>query len=251
MILQIIVCSLIGSMLAVIGGIILTSLKNAKKISAYLTAFAAGVLLSAAILDLLPEAAANSSGDDVFYFVLIGLVAFFVLEGFLRFFHSHGRSDKKDNVIKPIVPLIVIGDTVHNFIDGVAIAAGFLISPAHGIVVTLAVAAHEIPQEIGDFAVLINSGVKRKKVIIINILSALASTVSAVAFYLIGSGGGVSLTPMVGITVGFFVYVATTDIIPAILQQKNQKDVAKKSALLLIGIVTFFLVSTTLHGIIE
>lgn len=252
MVWQVIICSLAGGVFAVTGGVVLTMLKKAKTISSYLTAFAAGVLLAAAFLDLLPEALEGGAGNEVFIFVLIGLIAFFILEGFLRWFHGHNHNNEPErDGAKPIVPMIIIGDTIHNFMDGLAIAAGFLISPANGIIVTLAVAAHEIPQEISDFAILLNSGLSRKKVIAINILSASVSTFSAVIFFVIGAASDISLTPLIGITAGFFIYVATTDIIPAILQERTHKNVAKKSALLILGIVVIFFTTTYLHKLID
>ena len=151
---QVFVFSLIGGVISLIGGLLLLSSKqNAHKLALYATPFAAGALLAAAFIDLLPEAAHMGSFDVALYATLGGILLFFMLERFLRWFHHHHEHehDASTKQTDPKVPLIVIGDTVHNFIDGIAIAAGFLVDPTTGLIVTLAVAAHEIPQEIGDF----------------------------------------------------------------------------------------------------
>ncbi len=252
MLLQVIIFSLIGGLFSAIGGVLLIFMKLGKDIASYLTSFAAGVLLTTAFMDLLPEALEGGSEvKPVMLMALSGLIFFFLLEGFIHWFHSHNKESDEKPKTKPIVPLIIIGDTIHNFIDGIAIAAGFLISPINGIIVTLAVAAHEIPQEMGDFMVMLHSGVSKKKVILFNLLSALASTLSAVIFYIIGSESGVSVVPLVAITAGFFIYIATTDIIPMILHEESRKIAFVKSMILIFGVIITLLVSGYLHGIIE
>jgi zinc and cadmium transporter len=111
------------------------------------------------------------------------------------------------------------------------------------------VVAHEIPQEIGDFGVMLHNGMKRRKAILINVLSASAATVSAVIFYLIGDSANVDLTPLLGIVAGFFIYIAATDIIPTIHQEKDRATVVKKSIWLIIGVVLVSLVIVNLHSI--
>jgi len=161
-ILQVFLWSLGGGLFSLIGGVILLAHKKSATLAEYATAFAAGALLTSALIDMLPEALADSSDIHlVSLFVLAGILVFFLLELFLGWFHRHGSRDRSSS--DPVVPLIVLGDTIHNFIDGVAIAAGFLVSPASGIIITLAVAAHEIPQEVGDFGLLLHKGVAKKK----------------------------------------------------------------------------------------
>ncbi|GHU07808.1 hypothetical protein FACS189431_2960 [Alphaproteobacteria bacterium] len=235
-----------------VGGICLLASKRHIKLAEYATAFAAGALLSAAFIDLLPEAAETGEPETVFIAVLAGILTFFLLEGLVHWFHHHHHHDEHQPT-DPVVPLVIIGDTVHNFIDGIAIAAGFLVDPLTGIIVTLAVAAHEIPQEIGDFGLLLHKGVKRSKVLLINIASALATTVAAVIFYLVGQSLDVEpyLAPVLGFVAGFFIYIAVSDIIPSIHHEKSRKLVLRQSIILLIGVILVGVAIRLLHGFIE
>lgn len=173
----ILVFTFLGSILSLIGGVILLyKEKFAVKSSHFLASFAAGALLGVAFLDLLPEASEHAEElgleVNVFLWTLIGLLAFFLLERFIHWFHHHHEHTQK-HIKQTTVPLVIIGDGVHNFIDGVAIAATFMVSIPLGIVTAIAVAAHEIPQEIGDFGILLHRGLKRGKRYYFGILSAL------------------------------------------------------------------------------
>src|SRR3990167_8401484 len=152
--------SLIGGVFSLIGGILMLSHKKLAEILAdYATPFAAGALLAAVFMDLLKDGLAEASEDTVLFATMLGLVLFFFAERFLHWFHHHHQHAGSD----PTVGLIVVGDTIHNALDGVAIAAAFLISVPTGIVTTIAVATHEIPQEIGDFGLLLAKGMTRGK----------------------------------------------------------------------------------------
>ena len=185
--LDVIFFSLIGGVISLIGGVLLLSRKKtAQSLAQYATPFAAGALLAAVFLDLLKEGVEEASATTVLEAALVGVVIFFFAERFLRWFHHHHEHDKigKD----PARSLIIVGDTIHNIMDGVAIAAAFLVSPSTGIITTLAVAAHEIPQEIGDFGLLLKRGMSRRNVLLVNIFSALATTVAAVVTFTLGNG---------------------------------------------------------------
>ncbi len=251
---QVFIFSLVGGVISLIGGLLLLANKNnAHKVALYATPFAAGALLAAAFIDLLPEAAHQGSIDIALYATLGGILFFFMLERFLRWFHHHHEHEHAQGGKKadPKVPLIVIGDTVHNFIDGIAIAAGFLVDPTTGIIVTLAVAAHEIPQEIGDFGLLLKKGVSRKNVIIINALSALATTVAAVTFFAIGQEITIAMDWVLGIVAGFFIYVAVSDIIPSIHKSEDRVIAGPQTFLLLIGVIVVGSLTTFLHQYID
>lgn len=247
---QVIFYSLIGGVVSLIGGfILLSSKKRAKALAQYATPFAAGALLAAAFMDLLRESVHSDNAEQALQFALVGILLFFFLERFLRFFHHH--HEHEDSKSDPTIPLVVIGDTIHNFIDGVAIAGGFLISPSTGIVVTLAVAAHEIPQEIGDFGLLLRKGMKPKKVILVNLLSALATLVAAVIFFQIGQAVDVPIEIVMGLVAGFFIYIAVSDIIPSIHKSEEKVLAGPQSLMLLIGIVLTTFATTTLHDYID
>ncbi len=248
--LQVIFFSLIGGVFSLIGGFLLLANKErAKNLAEYATPFAAGALLAAAFVDLLREAAHEGDIDKALIFSLVGILAFFLLERFLRWFHHHHEHD--DNVPDPTVSLIIIGDLLHNFIDGIAIAAGFLVSPSTGMVVTLAVATHEIPQEIGDFGLLLKKGLSRGKVIWVNVVSALATTIAAVIFFQLGQSFEVPLDIVLGLVSGFFIYIAVSDIIPTIHASEEKNIVGWHSALLIIGAILVGATTTRLHEYID
>lgn len=247
---QVIFFSLIGGVISLIGGLfLLADKKRAAVLANYATPFAAGALLAAAFVDLLPEAMSDHNHEKALNFTLVGILSFFILERFLRWFHHH--HEHEDKKTDPTALLIIVGDTVHNFIDGIAIAAGFLVSPATGVVVTLAVAAHEIPQEIGDFGLLLRKGLKRNKVILVNGLSALATTLAAIIFFQLGRAVDISLGLVLGLVAGFFIYIAVSDIIPSIHKNEARKLAGWQSLLLLVGVLVVGWTNTALHDYLE
>lgn len=233
---QVIFFSFIGGVFSLVGGLLLFSgKKQAYKFADYATPFAAGALLAAAFLELLTEALHEGDPKTVLRWVLGGMILFFVLESTLVWFHHH--HDHKDKHMDPAVPLIIIGDTVHNFIDGIAIAVAFLINVPTGIVTTLAIAAHEIPSEIGDMGLLLSKGIRRRKVFAINIVSAFATTVGAVLFFSLGSTNEAFIGGMAGLTAGFFIYIAASDIIPSIHETTDKRVLRIKTLLLIAGVI--------------
>lgn len=248
----ILVYTFLGSIGALIGGFILISRqKLALKISHFLASFAAGVLLGTAFFDLLPEAAheAENTGTDIFLWVLAGIVFFFLLERFIHWFHHHEEHHEHNKESKSTVPLIIISDTVHNFLDGIVIAATFMVSIPLGIATTFAVMAHEIPQEIGDFGLLLHKGLSKAKVIWVNVVSAMASFAGALITYFLGETVATILPVFLALTAGFFIYIATSDLIPEIHYEKRRGFAIIETILLLAGIgVIWFAVSLLEHG---
>ncbi len=251
----IILFTLIGSVFSLIGGVfLLIKEKKTLKYSHFLAAFAAGTLLGTVFFDLLPEAVNESEKlkdlgieVNIFLFTLLGLLGFFLLERFVHWFHHH-QHEYEDEPLKPTVPLIIIGDSVHNFIDGVVIAATFLVSIPLGIVTTLAVAAHEIPQEIGDFGILLHKGLGRKKVILVNLLSALTAIIGALITFWIGESIEQSLPILLAITAGFFIYIAASDLIPEIHHENRKGFAATETLLMFLGVGTIYIFITLLEG---
>ena len=237
--------TLVGSVFSLIGGVfLLVNEKKTLKYSHFLAAFAAGTLLGTVFFDLLPEAVdeaghmASESGMEIniFFWTLFGILSFFLLERFIHWFHHH-QHEYAEEKVKPTVPLIIAGDSVHNFIDGVVIAVTFLVNIPLGIVTTLAVAAHEIPQEIGDFGILLNKGLKKKKVLLLNIISALTAMMGAVIAYLLGEKIEASLPILLSITAGFFIYIAASDLIPEIHHENRKGFAVIETALLFLGVI--------------
>jgi zinc and cadmium transporter len=218
----ILVASLAGSLLSMVGGfVVLTRSGVAEKISRVAAPFAAGALLGTAFIDLLPEAA-EGGGPGVAGWALVGMLAFFFLERFVHeFHHQHTHVEGEHTHRSATVPMMIIGDTLHNSIDGVVIAGTFLVSIPLGVATTIAVSMHEIPQEIGDFGLLLHRGVSRKRVIIYNVLSALATVVAALITYFIGKSVIAVLPIFLAVTAGFFIYIAASDLIPELHQRRQ------------------------------
>src|SRR3989344_4021698 len=172
LLIKILLTSLIVSLISFSGALLLLFKKVLSEKSAkYLVSFAAGVMLYAAFLDLLPEALEGSRNGNIFLPLLAGVVVFFFMERYLLWFHHH---DSTHN-IAPSASLILLGDGFHNFFDGIAIAAAFLTNPALGVTTAIAIAAHEIPQEIADLGILIHGGMERSKALFYNFISALTA----------------------------------------------------------------------------
>lgn len=241
-IIYIIIFNFLGSIISLCGGVLLLfKQKLALKVSHFISAYAAGALLATAFFDLLPESLeeAEKTGVNIFLWTLLGFLFFFLLERFIHWFHGHSHNHEQD--AKPTVPLIVLGDSIHNFIDGVAITTTFMASIPLGIVTSIAVGLHEIPQEIGDFGLLLHKGVKPKKVFLVNFTSALVSFAGALLTFLAGATINGIFPIFLAITAGFFIYIAAADLIPEI-HHENRKGFAVYETLLLIaGVVTFWL----------
>lgn len=242
----------IGSIGGLIGGVgLLSNEKFAIKVSHFLASFAAGVLLGTAFFDLLPEAShVGEKGDiDIFFWTLIGVVLFFLVERFLHWFHHHEEYHEHDKESKSILPLIIIGDTMHNFLDGVVIAATFMVNAEVGIFTAIAVFAHEVPQEIGDFGLMLHKGLSRKRIVIVNVISAAVAFIGAIITYLLGNVLEGYLPVFLAITAGFFIYIASSDLIPEIHHEKRRGFALIETLLLIFGIAVIWMsVNLLEHG---
>jgi zinc and cadmium transporter len=251
---HIIFFSLIGGVFSLIGGALLLSRhKTALKLARYATPFAAGALIAAVFMDLLLDGIEEASPKTLMMSTIFGIVLFYLLERFIHWFHHHHRDDESDQESKhdSTLPLIIAGDTVHNALDGVAIAASFLISVPTGIVTTIAVAAHEIPQEVGDFGLMLHKGLSRKKVLLVNALSALATTAMALITFAVGSAEKLPMGLLIGLSAGFLLYIAMSDIIPELHQHdKGRKLLDWQPILLIAGIVVVTLAVQLAHNFI-
>jgi zinc and cadmium transporter len=246
--------SLVGGAFSLVGGIILLSNKRfAFKVTKLAVPFAGGALLGAVFLDLLKEASHEGESEIALTFCLVGIIAFFVLEKAIHWVHHHHNSEDDKRHKDAKIPLIVIGDTMHNFIDGLAIGAAFLVSPASGIVTSLVIATHEIPQEIGDFGLLLSKGLSRKKTLLINVASALASTLSAALAFILGEGLNINTGAILGLTAGFFIYIALSDVIPAIQKKESDKKqfIGSGTIMLILGAITVGLMAEQIHKILQ
>lgn len=199
-------------------GVVLLSLKEAllRRTLFLLISLAAGALLGDAFIHLIPEAFEEINPLFVSALILAGFLAFFILEKFLHWHHSHGDDEfsPEHARIHPIGHLVIISDGVHNLIDGLAIGAAFMVSTEAGIATTIAIALHEIPQEIGDFGLLVHAGFSRAKALLVNFLSALTAFIGVgIAFWL--SQTGEMAAPLIAaFAAGNFIYIAAADLVP-------------------------------------
>ncbi len=196
--------------------------KKLNKILLYLVSFSAGALLGDAFIHLLPEITEKTSLNlNTSIYILSGIIIFFILEKFINWQHCHAPLNQK-NHIHPFAYLNLLGDAVHNFIDGLIITSSYLISFPAGIATTLAVILHEIPQEIGDFAVLIHGGFTKSKALLLNFLTALTALVGALmAGYINSITQNIELF-LVPLAIGGFIYIAGSDLIPELHKHSDK-----------------------------
>lgn len=216
----ILLASLAISLLSFSGALVLFFKdKILQKIIFPLVAFSAGALLAGAFLHMIPEALKSSGGsENIFIFVLVGFIIFFVLEQFIHWHHCHKTPSEHK---KPVTYLILISDFVHNFIDGLALGSAFLVSKSLGFTTLLVVALHEIPQEMGDFGILIHGGWKKKKALMFNFFSSLSVFIGALTAYFVSAK--INIVFLLSIAAGGFIYVAATDLVPEIQNEKRIK----------------------------
>jgi zinc and cadmium transporter len=203
-----------------------------------LISYATGTLLGAAFLGLLPHAMSHAQPTPVLAVVLAGIIGFFVLEKIVVWRHCH---DGKCEVHGRAGALILVGDAFHNFVDGVTIAAAFIASIPVGIATGLAILAHELPQEVGDFAILLESGYTRRQAILYNILSGLSTFPGALLAYFLLTATQ-RLTPYVmAISAASFIYIAIADLIPSLHHKSELKQAIHQFIFILAGIGTIAL----------
>lgn len=244
---SILIANLLISLVSFSGVLTLaTKTLQSKKFIGIFVSFAAGTLLASAFINILHEALEHGEVYTVLLLTLCGMIFSFFLE---RFFVWHHHHHEEMHNIKPSAWLVIIGDGIHNFVDGLAIAATFVASPAIGWATTLAIAAHEIPQEIADFSVLRHSGVNTNKALWLNFFSALTAVLGGiVGFYFIHSFEGM-LPLALGFTAGIFIYVASADLIPSLHEDHHEGGILKQVLPFVLGIILILTISQTfVHG---
>jgi zinc and cadmium transporter len=204
-----------------------------------LVSYAAGTLLGAALLGLLPEALRTTPPDALLPVTLAGLVLFFVLERALIWRHCHEPSCERHSAAGP---LILIGDAFHNLADGVILAAAFLVSVPLGIGTAVAVIVHELPQEVGDFALLLDSGYSPRSAFAWNALSALATLPGAVGGYALLASLRPGLPYVMALSAASFLYIALADLVPHLHRRGGEQPFSLQLALMAAGIGTIVLV---------
>jgi zinc and cadmium transporter len=224
--------SLLGSLggLLIASGILLINDSRRAQLIPWLVSYAVGVLLGVSMLELLPDALEQLEPSQVFGTLLGGILVFFVLEKLVLWRHCHTHDcEVHDGSAFPVV----IGDAVHNFVDGALIAAAVMYDISAGVSMALAVAAHEIPQEIGDFAILLHAGYSRRRALLLNVTSGVAGAAGAVMALVALKPDSVVLPYCLAFAAASFLYVAMADLIPGL--HRGRTDASSLRQILLIG----------------
>jgi zinc and cadmium transporter len=234
-----------------------------------LVAFATGTILATALFDLIPESLhhleeLNTTGAGVaeslvFTFVIIGFVIFFILERFIYWFHGHAHEKESQLVcydkmtegnnvvvnrghnIKNFALLNLFGDGLHNFLDGIIIIVAFLSGFRNGVIITLAVAFHELPQEIGDFGILVYGGFTKKRALFFNFLSAMIALLGGLLAYFLSDAIELFNLFFLAFSGGGFLYIASTELMPELLKEKNLKKSIVQALLFICGLILIML----------
>lgn len=229
-----IISVVIVSLLSFIGIVFLAFKTNfLQRIVFILVSFAVGAMFGSAFFHLIPEVFEHSHNyKSVSVIIILGILSFFVLEKFLHWHHNHNVTDE-DEKVKPLGVISLAADSFHNFIDGILIGSAYLVDPTVGIATTFAVIVHEIPQEIGDFGVLIHSGFKVRKALLYNFLSACTSIIGAIIAIVLGYNIEGVENFIIAFAIGGFIYLAGSDLIPEL----HKKNSVKSSVIQLIAIL--------------
>ncbi len=260
----IITFSLLGGLASVVlaASFLMLSEKARQVTVPYLVSFAIGALLGASFLGLLPHALEHHyriDPHDIGLTFLLGILTFFILEKLVLWRHCH--HDQCDGHLPDAETqthshtqsksaagsLILIGDTIHNFVDGILIAAAFMTDIHLGVVTALAIAAHEIPQELGDFVILLHSGFSRTKALLYNVLSSLGTVVGALLAYFALNEMQYILPYILVIAASSFIYVAVADLIPGLHTKVKPSETLQQVSLITLGILFIFITHSTLH----
>jgi zinc and cadmium transporter len=236
------VAVIIVSLLSFTGALVLFLNKNAlKSVLLVLVAFSTGALLGDAFIHLIPEAVEKSGGlnNQISMLVFAGVLLFFILEKFLRWRHCHDIECEIHP--KHLGMMNLVGDSVHNFIDGVLVAASFMVSVPLGLTTTIAVVAHEVPQELGDFGVLLHSGFSKLKAVLFNFYTALAAVAGAILTLLLGSRLENLAEYIVPLTAGGFIYIALSGLVPELHKESGTKKSFVQLIAILVGLAAMYL----------
>jgi zinc and cadmium transporter len=253
----IIVATLVGGILSVVAAAAFALSARPAQVS-MLISYAIGTLLGAAFLEILPHAFELSpSAERVSTTVLIGILLFFVLEKLMLWRHRHEGPDDAHHSHSHhnhgdhgrIATMVIVGDTFHNCVDGVIIAGAFLVSVELGIITALAIITHEVPQEVGDFLVLLHSGYSKAQAFAFNVLSSVAMFVGGVLAYYGLQTVHQWVPLLLGIAAASMIYVSVADLIPGLHQRRELGATAQQVLLIAAGIATIWLVGSLAHSI--
>lgn len=249
----IVAATVLGGVLSVIAAAVIAL--NAKVTQVpVLVSYAVGALLGAVFLDILPEAFGRADSlETMAATILFGILLFFVLEKLVLWRHCHVESCEAHDPAQPVDDhgrsgmMIMIGDTFHNFVDGVLIAAAFLANVELGVVTALAIIAHEVPQEVGDFLILLHSGYSRAQALALNVLSSAAMIAGGILAYFALQTTEQLIPPLLGLAAASMLYVSVADLIPGLHRRPEIGATVQQVALIALGVATIWLVGELAH----
>ena len=225
--------------LLVASGVLLIKEPARARLIPWLISYAVGALLGASMLEILPKALEQLAPPQVFATLLVGILLFFVLEKLVLWRHCHTHDcEVHDGAVLPVV----VGDGFHNFVDGAVIAAAAMTSIPLGITTAVAVTAHEIPQEVGDFAILLHAGYSRSKALMLNVISALANVAGAMAAFFAFDRLPALLPYFLALSAASFLYVAMADLIPGLHRGRTDASSLRQILLIAAGVLTMLVV---------
>lgn len=252
----IVTASLLGGVLSLLCAAILALNARVSWLSV-LVSYAIGALLGAAFLNTLPEAFELSDDPmQVTTTVLVGILLFFILEKLVLWRHCHiedceahdpshdSQNDEHHHDHGRSGMMVIVGDTFHNFVDGILIAAAFMVDVQLGIVTSIAIFAHEIPQEAGDFIILLNSGYTRRRAFLMNLLSSLATLIGGMMAYLMLNKMNFLVQPFLALASASMIYVAMSDLIPGLHKRPELAVTVQQVMLILLGIASIWLMGS-------
>lgn len=227
---------LLGSVIALVGGVLFLLVKKWSKVLAkYSVPFAAGVLLTVSLIGLLPEAV-HILEHQAYSIVLFTLVGVYLFESLVCQLHHHQCENDHEHFHGSAL-WVIVGDTIHNFVDGVAIAAAYLTNPGLGVITAVSTFLHEVPHEIGDFGVLLSLGWQKQKIILVNLFSSLATAIGALLIVFFNPSQ-IIFGYLISISAGMFLYLGASDFLP---QADNKLSRKKAITALLLGIGLMYL----------
>jgi zinc and cadmium transporter len=248
--LELLFYSLIAGLFSLAGGLLLLAKpKLTHRFITPLLAFGAGAFLAAAFLHVLPEALEHA--DDihpVFLALLGGFMGFFILERLIMKYRPHEPDHHHSEHTEPLAFLVILGDSLHNLLDGIVLGLAYLVNPLLGLPTALAIAAHEIPQEMGEFAILMKLGWKKKAIIAVNIAQSLLTIPGVFLGFYLGQALDEYLPFLLAGTAGIFIYIAASDLIPEIHHQAGHKHLFRVALPMLLAIVLIFFLSELAHS---
>lgn len=234
---------------SLVGGLgVLLRVELLNRLISHLVSFAVGALLGGAFLHLIPKAFSHTVvGEDTPIYVVAGILLFFVLERFLHWHHEH-HVEPNDRMDRPLITMNIVGGAMHNLVDGLLVAAAYGVGVEAGVVTTMAILFHQVPQEMGEFGVLVHAGLTPRTALLYNFLSGFGAIAGAAIAIAIGSLASDFSPILLALTAGAFIYIAASDLIPELHRAPGRRAALIQLVLMVAGVGVMLLPSLLSHG---